>query len=406
MKNNKLNGKKVILAFSGGLDTSFCIPYLKDQEYEVVTMTVDSGGMTEMEKKEIADKSKQLGATKHYLIDAKKHYFDSILQWIVKTNGLYEGTYPNIVSSQRYHIVEKCVEVANKEKAQYIADGNSGMGNDQVRFNITLAILAPHLKLIEPIKDMGGNREEEKKFLAMKGFPVADSHKKYSINVSLAGITNSGSEIDQNLEPDKSLFQWVTGEKSKESIYFDIGFQQGVPVKLNGKPQESWQILDHLNKKAGLYGFGKGYYTGDCMIGIKGHLVFESPGLFLLIKAHQALEQYVLTKSQIYFGDAVGKEMTEMIYNGKFFDPFVVDLKAFISSQQKNVSGKVKMKIEYGNALPVSVFTPNALIDPKVAMYSQSKSWTKEDADGFIKLFGLQSIIASKKHKKSGGDLI
>lgn len=406
MKNKKLNDKKVILAFSGGLDTSFCIPYLKDQGYEVVTMTVDSGGMTEVEKKEIAVKSKLLGATKHYLIDAKKHYFDSILQWIIKTNGLYEGTYPNIVSSQRYHIVEKCIEIAHKEKAQYIADGNSGMGNDQVRFNITLAILAPHLALIEPIKEMGGNREEEKKFLAKKGFPVAGSHKKYSINVSLAGITYSGSEIDENLEPEASIFQWVTGEKSKEPVYFEVEFLHGIPEKLNGKPMEGWQILDQLNKKAGLHGFGKGYYTGDCMIGIKGHLVFEAPGLLLLIKAHQALEQYVLTKSQIYSGDTVDKEMTEMIYNGKFFDPFVTDLKVFISSQQKNVSGKVKMKIEFGNALPVSVFTSNALIDPKVAMYAQSKSWTKEDADGFIKLFGLQSIIASKKHKKSGGDLI
>ena len=405
MKKQKLN-KKIVLAFSGGLDTSFCIPYLKDQEYEVVTATVDSGGMSEEEKKDIAIKSKQLGATKHFLIDAKKHYFDSILQWIIKTNGLYEGTYPNIVSSQRYHIVEKCIEIAHKEQAQYIADGNTGMGNDQVRFNISLAILAPNLTLVEPIKDTGGNRDEEKKFLATKGFPISNSHKKYSINVSLAGITYSGSEIDENLEPSGSIFQWVTGTKSNQSTYFEVEFSNGTPVKLNGKPMEGWKLLDQLNKKVGLYGFGKGYYTGDCMIGIKGHLVFEAPGLLFLIKAHQALEQYVLTKSQIYFGETVAKEMTELIFNGKYFDPFVTDLKAFILSQQKNVSGIVKMKIEHGNALPVSVTTPNSLIDPLIATYAQSKSWSKEDADGFIKLYGLQSIIASKKSKMTGGDFI
>lgn len=405
MKKQKLN-KKIVLAFSGGLDTSFCIPYLKDKGYDVVTTTIDSGGISEKEKKEIALKSKKLGAKKHYLVDAKKYYFDSILQWIIKTNGLYEGSYPNIVSSQRYHIVEKCIEIAKKENAQYIADGNTGMGNDQVRFNISLAILAPHLVLIEPIKDTGGNREKEKKFLSMKGFPVSSCHKKYSININLAGITYSGSEIDENLEPEKSIFQWVTGEKSKEPIYFDVEFLHGTPVELNEKPMEGWRILDQLNKNVGLHGFGKGYYTGDCMIGIKGHLVFEAPGLLFLIKAHQALEQYVLTKSQIYFGETTGKEMTELIFNGKFFDPFVADLKAFILSQQKNVSGKVKMKIEHGNALPVSVSTPNALIDPKVATYAQSKSWSKEDADGFIKLYGLQSIIASKKYKTAGGDFI
>lgn len=394
------NNKKVVLAFSGGLDTSFCVPYLIDQGYKIITVTVDSGGFSNSEVKEIADKSKKLGAVKHYLINCKQYYFDSILNWIIKTNGLYEGSYPNLVSAQRYHIVEKCIEIAKKEKAKYIAHGNSGMGNDQIRFNITAKILAPEIELIEPIKDTGGDREKEKEYLANKGFPVTSSHKKYSINISLAGVTYSGSEIDQNLEPAGSIFQWVTGEKIKQKKYIEIGFKEGLPITLNGKNIESWQILDYLNKEIGKYGFGKDYYTGDCMIGIKGHIVFEAPGLLFLIKAHQALEQYVLTKPQIYFGESVAKEITEYIFNGKFFDPFVNDLKAFIGSQQKNVTGKVLMKLEYGNAIPVSVKTPYSLIDPKIALYAQSKSWTKEEVNGFIKLYGLQSIIASKIQKK------
>ena len=397
-KQNK--NKKVVLAFSGGLDTSFCVPYLIEKSFQVITVTVDSGGFSNKEKNEIAEKSKQLGAIKHYLIDAKKYYFDSVIQWIIQTNGLYEGSYPNIVSSQRYNIVEKCIEIAKKESAEYIANGNSGMGNDQIRFNIPLKILAPEIQLIEPIKDIGGDREKEKKYLDKKGFSVDKSHKKYSININLMGVTYSGSEIDNNLEADKNIFHWVTGKLINKNGYFEIEFKKGVPIKLNGKKTESWQILDYLNHEVGKYGFGKNYYTGDCMIGIKGHIAFEAPGILFLIKAHQAVEQYVLSKPQICFGDLVSKEITEYIYNGKFYDSHVDALKAFIKVHQKNVTGKVLMKLEHGNALPVSVKSKYSLIDPKIAMYAQSKSWTKEEVNGFIKLYGLQSVIASKINKK------
>ena len=399
----KLNkNKKIVLAFSGGLDTSFCVLYLIEKGFDVITVTVDSGGFSSGELKIIEEKSKALGAKKHYQIDYKKQYFNSIIKWIIKTNGLYEGSYPNIVSSQRYGIVEKCIEIANIEKAKYIANGNSGMGNDQVRFNVPLKILSPDITLIEPIKDMGGNRDEEKKYLKKNGFTIDESNNKYSINVNLLGITYSGSEIDQNLELDQNIFQWVTGKYVNKKTYFEIIFDKGTPIKLNGKKLDSWRILDILNHEVGKHGFGKNYYTGDCMIGIKGHLAFEAPGILFLIKAHLALEQYVLSKQQIYFGELVSKEMTENIFNGKFYDPYTDSLKAFVNKNQKNVSGKVVMKIEHGNALPVSVKSKYSLIDPKIAMYAQSKTWTKQEVDGFIKLYGLQSVIASKINKKGG----
>ena len=167
MKNHN---KKIVLAFSGGLDTSFCVPYLVNKGFEVVTVIVDSGGFSIDELKQIENKSKKLGAIKHYLIDAKQYYYDSIISWIIKTNGLYEGSYPNCVSSQRYHLVEKIIEIAKIENANFIANGNSGMGSDQVRFNLTAKLLAPEIMVIEPIKEMGGNRKMEIEFLKSKGF--------------------------------------------------------------------------------------------------------------------------------------------------------------------------------------------------------------------------------------------
>lgn len=402
--NKQKNNKKVVLAFSGGLDTSFCVPYLIKKGCEVITVTVDSGGFSNEEIKEIGKKSKQLGAIKHYLIDCKKYYFDSIISWIIKTNGLYEDSYPNIVSSQRYHLAEKCIEIAKKENTQYIAHGNTGMGSDQVRFNLTAKILAPNITIIEPIKEMGGERNLEIEYLKSKGFDQFGKHKKYSINKSLMGITYSGSEIDKDNEPPVKIFEWVTGKNCNKQKYFKLEFSNGLPIKLDNKKTTGSELLSFLNPEIGSYGFGKGYYTGDVIIGIKGHIAFEAPAILFLMNAHLALEQYVFTKQQLEFSAYLSHQMTEHIYNGKFYDPSVKQLKISIGSLQQLVNGIVVVKMEYGYPQPVSVKTSYSLIDTEIGLYSQSKTWSKEDADGFIKLYGLQSYIASKKQK--GGENI
>ena len=396
MKNHN---KKIVLAFSGGLDTSLCVPYLVNKGFEVVTVIVDSGGFSIDELKQIENKSKKLGAIKHYLIDAKQYYYDSIISWIIKTNGLYEGSYPNCVSSQRYHLVEKIIEIAKIENANFIANGNSGMGSDQVRFNLTAKLLAPEIMVIEPIKEMGGNRKMEIEFLKSKGFDQVGSNKKYSMNKSLMGITYSGSEIDEDREPPKNIFKWITGKNISKNKYFKIDFKNGLPIKLDNKKIIGSELLTYLNMEIGSFGFGKGYYTGDVIVGIKGHIVFEAPGILFLIKTHLALEQYVFTKQQIEFASFLSHQMTEHIYNGKFYDPSVKQYKVAINALQKLVSGTVLMKMEYGVPLPVSVKSKFSLIDKKIGLYAQSKTWSKEEADGFIKLYGLQSYIASKKQK-------
>ncbi|MCP6726874.1 MAG: argininosuccinate synthase [Patescibacteria group bacterium] len=390
--------QKVILAFSGGLDTSFCVPYLIEQGYNVITVTVDTGGFSNKELREIAIKSKKLGASKHYQIDGKKSIFEKIISFIIKTNSLYENSYPNMCSD-RYTITEEAVKIAKKENANVIAHGSSAMGNDQVRFDVALMSIAPEMKIVTPIREIGGSRKKEQEYLEKKGFPVTSLNKKYSVNQNILGITYSGSEIDQVQEPDESMFLWTKLTK-KNSSYLKLEFKKGVPVALNNKNMFGAEILIKLNKIAGAYGFGRGYYTGNCVIGIKGHIAFEAPGILTLIQAHIALEQLVLTKTQYTIGKFISEQFTDLLYTGKFYDPSMKDIKSFIDSQQQYVSGSVILKLSPHQVQAVAVTSPFSLINPKIATYAQSSSWTANDAKGFIKLYGLQSKISAELKRK------
>ncbi len=385
-------GKKVILAFSGGLDTSFSVPYLIDKGYEVVTMTVDTGGFSSSELNRIAKKSKKLGAVRHYQINGKKAMFNKIIAYIIKTNGLYEGSYPNMCSD-RYIIAEELVKIAKKEKTKFVAHGSSAMGNDQVRFDVALMTIAPQLEIITPIRETGGDREKEKEFLEKKGFKVDKISKKYTVNQNILGITYSGSEIDNFGEPDEEMFLWTKLKRIKPE-YLKISFFEGIPVAIDGKKISGEKIIQFLNKKVGEFGFGRGYYTGDCVIGIKGHIVFEAPGILTLIKAHLALEQLVLTKHQLTIAQFINQQFTDLLYSGKFYEPAVENLKKFVDSQQKRISGEVVLKLSPNQVEPVEIKSPYSLINPKIATYAQKCSWTPDDARGFIKLYGLQGKIA------------
>lgn len=394
-----MSSKKVILAFSGGLDTSFSVPYLMDQGYEVVTVTVDTGGYSQKELSIIAKKSKWLGAIKHYLVDGKASMYDEVVSYIIKTNGLYQGSYPNMCAD-RYVIVNEIIKVAAKENCSVVAHGSTAMGNDQVRFDIALMMLAPQISIVSPIKEMGGNRIEEQLYLKNKGFDVALIHKKYSINQNILGVTYSGGEIDQIQEPNESMFIWTQKKIEKDNKYLKLTFKDGLPIAINDKKTIGSTILQELNQVLGKYGYGKKYYTGDCMIGIKGHIVFEAPGILALIEAHHSLEQLVLTKHQQTVGEIMSHHFTDLLYMGKLYDPAVSDIKAFVDSQQKVVTGEVTLKLEAQQVYPVAITSPYSLIHPDIASYAQKCSWSVSDADGFIKLFGMQGKIASLVNTK------
>lgn len=398
IKVSSYERKRVILAFSGGLDTSFSVPYLIDKGCEVVTMTVDTGGFSTSELKSISKRSKKLGAIRHYEIDGKKAMFDKIISYIIKTNGLYENSYLNMCTD-RYVIAEELVKIAKKEKTKFVAHGSTAMGNDQVRFDVALMTIAPELNVVTPIREMGGDRKKEQEYLSKKGFSINKVNKKYSVNQNILGITYSGAEIDKVKEPDEKMFLWTKTKKTKQK-YISIVFSNGIPISLNGKSLAGSKILQKLNQQAGSFGYGKGYYTGNCVIGIKGHIVFEAPGILALIKAHLALEQLVLTKHQLITSQFINQQFTDLLYSGKFYEPVIKDLKKFIDSQQEKVCGRVILKLSPNQVQAVEVKSPFSLINPKIATYAQGCTWSSQDAEGFIKLYGLQGRIASSINNK------
>lgn len=387
--------QKVILAFSGGLDTSFCVLYLKEKGFDVITLTVDTGGLSNDQLKEIEARSEELGAVKHICHDAKEEIFDEIISHQIKANGLYQGTYPNMCSD-RYTIAKHLISVAKEENAEFVSHGCTGAGNDQVRIDVTLNTLAPGLKIIAPIRELMITRPEEIKFLEDKGFEVDEKVKKYTINENVFGVTISGNEIDEGKEPAEGAWQ-ITKITKKEPEYADVEFKEGVPVALNGKKMHGSDILVQLNKIAGAHGFGRGLYYEDETIGIKGIQAFEAPGLLLLIEAHKALERAVLTKKQQKMKAMLEIQWSDLVYNGLLYEPLIKDIQAFNNQSQKVVTGAVKMKMEENSAILSEIKTEYSLVDKEIGSYAQGGTWEGKEAEAFIKFYGLQQKIASKK---------
>src|SRR3989338_9078947 len=390
--------QKIILAFSGGLDTSFCALYLKEKGFDVVTAAIDTGGLSDEELNAIKARSKELGAVKHICVDAKKEIFNEIISHLIKANGLYQGIYPNMCSD-RYTIAKHIIEIAKKENAKFVAHGCTGAGNDQVRIDATINTLSSGLKIIAPIRELMIKRPEEIKYLEDKGFKVDNKVKKYTINANIFGVTVSGSEIDEGKEPNEDAWQ-ITKTAKDNPEYVEIEFKEGIPVALNGKNMHGSDILIELNNVAGAHGYGRGLYYEDETIGIKGIQAFEAPGLLLLIDAHKALEKAVLTKKQQKIKAILENEWADLAFNGLLYEPLIKDIQAFNDENQKAVSGKVKMKLENKNAFLSEIKTENSLIDKKIGSYAQGGSWKGKDAESFIKFCGLQQKITASKAKK------
>jgi len=382
------------------LDTSFCTLYLKEEKkFDVITATIDTGGLSKEELKYIENRSKELGAIKHCFIDAKTEIFDEIISNIIKANALYQGTYP-LMCSDRYTIAKHMVEIAKKETASAVAHGCTGAGNDQVRIDITVMSLAPELKIIAPIRELGMRRPQEIEFLEKRGFKIKNETKKYTINENVLGRTISGSEIDENKAPSEEVWA-LTKIQKKEPERVKISFEKGAPTAINDRKMHGTEILQKLNEMAGAHGYGRGLYVEDETLGIKGYQAFEAPGMLLLIESHKALERLVLTRRQLNTKTPLENIYADLSYRGLFYEPVMRDIEKFVASTQEVVTGDATMRLHNMSVMQESVLSPYSLVREDIARYAQMAGWKGADAESFIRMYGLQQRIAwSRKTKK------
>ena len=397
--------KKVILAFSGGLDTSFCVLWLKKQGYEVVTLTVDSGGFSLKEQKNIEQQSQLLGSSKHYFIDGRKDLYQKVISYIIKGNILRGDVYPLCAGPERLIIAEKLTLIAKKENADGVVHGSTGAGNDQVRFETALRILNPKLKIMAPIRDMGIKREEEKRVLQKEKIPVSNALRFYSVNKSMLGVTVGGRETNGSWEcPPDDVYPGITpiAKTPNSPADFILSFQKGLPIAIDKKQMEGLEIMEYLNRLGGKHGVGKNIHLGNTILGIKGRIAFAAPAITILIKAHKELEKLVLSKWQLFWKDHLGDVYGNFLHEALYFEPVMRDFEALIDNSQYRVTGKVKVKLHKGNIIIEGYKSPYSLMNPEVAVYGEENTiWTGAEAAAFSKIYALQSILASSMKGKT-----
>ena len=388
--------QKAILAFSGGLDTSVVVKYLQEKHnMDVVTITVDVGQGDN--PKIIAAKAKKLGVKKHYYIDAKKEFVINYIFPSIKANALYQKKYCLATALARPLIANKVLEIAKREKADALAHGCSGKGNDQVRFDITMRA-GSNLPIIAPIRDLNLDRETELKFANKHGIKIDTVAKKFSIDQNLWGRAIEGGVLEDPFkEPPDDAFIWVkTKNLPSKSSYPEIKFENGVPISVDGKSKNPVQLIEYINKKAGAAGVGIVDHIEDRVVGIKSREVYETPAATCLIEAHSDLEKMVHTKHETKFKSIVDDEWSWLVYSGLWQDPLKRDLDSFIDQTQKNVTGIVKIKLYKGSLRVVGRKSKYSLYSRDITTYGKGSTFDQKLAKGFVELWGLQSTEANK----------
>lgn len=393
--------EKVVLAFSGGLDTSFCVPYLKNEKgFEVHTIMVNTGGFSAEEVKRIEERALQLGAETHTTVDAVESYYNNGIKYLIFGNILKNNTYPLSVSSERIFQALEVLRHVKKLGAKHVAHGSTGAGNDQVRFDIVFEILAPEVNIIAPIRELQLSRKEEIDFLVKHGFNFSWEKSKYSINQGIWGTSIGGVETlsSSGYLPEEAYPHKVvkTGEEK-----VSIEFRNGEPVALNGKEMSPVALIHALAEIANGYGCGRDMHIGDTIIGIKGRVGFEAAAPLIIIKAHHMLEKHTLVKEQLYWKELIANYYGQLMHEAQYLNPVMRDMEKFLESTQSSVNGTVEVLLRPYNFFVLGCTSQYDLMSSKFGEYGEiNKSYTGRDVVGFTKVLANPLKIYYSLHEE------
>lgn len=394
--------EKVVLAFSGGLDTSFCCVYLsQDLGMEVHSVIVNTGGFSESELQAIEKRAYELGVKSHTTIDDTQNYYEDTIKYLIFGNVLKNATYPLSVSAERVCQATAIANYAKKIGAAAVAHGSTGAGNDQVRFDMIFNTLIPGVKIITPIRDLKLSREAEIEYLNKHGFEYSAEKAKYSINKGLWGTSVGGAETltsDQYL-PESA---WPTPATANSPQKITIDFENGEPVALNGEKIGAVRVIQQLQEIAQPFGIGRDIHVGDTIIGIKGRVGFEAAAPMIIVKAHHQLEKHTLTKWQLSWKDQLASFYGNWMHEGQMHDPVMRDIEAFLQNTQQTVNGSVFVELHPYRFVILGISSPNDLMNNDFGSYGEMNAgYTGEDVKGFSKIFGNQTLIWHKVNKSN-----
>ncbi len=391
----------IILAFSGGLDTSFCVPWLRETcGREVVTATIDTGGIDAQAAEDLEQRAMALGAIEHVRVDARADFFNGVIRHLVAGNVLRGNTYPLCVGAERGLQAERLAQLATDRHATTVAHGCTAAGNDQIRFEVALRTLSPGLEILAPVRDNNWVRDEQIAFLKKRGMPLPPQGSRYSINRGLWGITIGGRETlgSENALPDDA---WVLSagafDNPKSQSQHALEFDQGIPIALDDEAMMPVELIEKLEILAGGYGIGRGIHLGDTILGTKGRVAFEAPAAITLITAHRELEKLVLSAQQARVKDSVAATYGDLVHEGKQLDLVCADIEAMLESTQRRVTGKVSFTLKPGMLFIDGVTSPYSLLAATKGVYGEAAGeWTAADALGHARILSLPGTLQTR----------
>ncbi|MGH7592938.1 MAG: argininosuccinate synthase [Gemmatimonadales bacterium] len=400
-----MHDQVLALAFSGGLDTSYCVPRLRERGYAVHTVFVNTGGTSDHQRSAIRAQAVAVGAVVHHEVDARPAVFERFVRVLIGANVLRGEVYPLSVAAERTQQAISVIEVARTIGATAVAHGSTGAGNDQVRFDIAFRVLSPDLDIVTPIREESLSRDASIAYLTARGLPVPATSGGFSINRGLWGTTWGGGWTHDTWAspPDELLGAPITAPPSGDVV---IAWVQGVPVRLDGIAMAGHEIVDALAHRASEFGIGHGIHVGETALGIKGRIGFEAGSALLLIAAHRELEKLVLTKWQSFWKDQLGRFYGDRLHEGHYFDPVLRDIEAMVASSQRKVTGETRVHLAPGRFLVTGAQSPYSMMDRAVATYGEeNRLWTGDEAKAFARVAAIPEVLATRAEARAMLDL-